>query len=563
MLKQGLYQKIALPVVFYLIASNSTGLTAPAPNMDAGTVLRDLQHTERVLPDRESPQVKVEQEIKAPMVQNDSFKTFVKAYRITGQDIISENELLPILIPYTNQELDLTGLQQAVNQITKHFRDKGYFVAQAYLPVQEIEDGHVEIAVIVGRCGEIILKNQTAVSDYVIKEQLSSIRSGDYIESGILERAALLAGDLPGVSAQATLVPGKQPGTSDIIVEAKPKGNAWQGSVSGTNWGNRLTGYNQGSINLNLNNPLKKGDSLTAGLTNSGPGLNAGNIDYRLYLGEGSTLNLGYSKVYYELGKDMSDLQANGTAYTTHADWSYAWQRSRSSSIFVQLGYDHKRLEDRVDLNSELTQKKSHAVSLGINGFSYDTFGGGGSNSYSLMHYKGSISGTTTNAGTTLALGDYTKTTYSFMRQQYLKERLSMFLSLNGQMASTNLDSSEKISLGGANGVRAYPSSEASGDEGWLGTVELRYNMPASDKNALWQLAAFYDTGTSYGEKVPTQNTTPNRRSLSGAGTSVSYLMPGSYLIKATYAWRTCSETSQSDTTFGKDRLWLQAVKYF
>ena len=34
------------------------------------------------------------------------------------------------------------------------------------------------------------------------------------------------------------------------------------------------------------------------------------------------------------------------------------------------------------------------------------------------------------------------------------------------QLSSKNLDSSEKFTLGGIGGVEAYPSGEASGDEG-------------------------------------------------------------------------------------------------
>jgi hypothetical protein len=61
---------------------------------------------------------------------------------------------------------------------------------------------------------------------------------------------------------------------------------------------------------------------------------------------------------------------------------------------------------------------------------------------------------------------------------------------VSGQTASKNLDSSEKFSLGGINGVRAYPQGEASGDEGYRGTVELRHNVMPNV-----QATVFYDWG--------------------------------------------------------------------
>ena len=535
--------------------------TALAAPMDAGSVLRDSQQTERKLPERQAPNVTVAKEVKPPMANDQGFKMFVKNYRISGQDIFKDDEMIKLLTPYTNKEMTMTSLQEATNLVAKYFRDRGYFVAQAYLPVQEINEGTVEITVLVGRCGDIILKNQSRVPDAIIMEQLMAIKAGAYIHTDIMERAALLASDLSGVSAKTTLTPGKLPGTTDIVVEAKSKGKVWQGSISETNWGSRLTGYNQTTLNLILDNPLKKGDNITASVITTGADQQTGNIGYHIPLGEGSMLNINYSKVYYELGKDMASLNAYGTAYTKHADWTYALKRSRDSNYSVQLGYDHKSMEDKIDSQNSSTEKWSHITSVGAMGDSTDNMLGGGTNSYSLIWYNGNTGGRS-NSATTLTTGDWNKTTYSVMRQQYLKESLSLFLSFSGQIANANLDSSEKFSLGGANGVRAYPSGEASGDEAWLGTAELRYTLPTNKNGTIWQLTAFYDTGTSQLEKHQI-TAGQNRRSISGAGLGVNYIMPGSYAIKANYAWKTGSEAPQADSTFGKGRLWLQGVKYF
>ena len=148
------------------------------------------------------------------------------------------------------------------------------------------------------------------------------------------------------------------------------------------------------------------------------------------------------------------------------------------------------------------------------------------------------------------------------MRQQYLDDRLALFVSLSGQRSDSNLDSSEKFSLGGPNGVRAYPVSEASGDEAYLTTAELRYTVPAAQKGSIWQLSAFYDHGVSNLQKHSLKPD-DNRRSVSGVGIGVQYVKPSDYAIKATYAWRVGNNEPQADTTFGNGHLWLQAMKYF
>ena len=555
-------KKLLKPAIVLLIACILLPtLTTFAAPIEAGTVLRDYQQTERKLPERQAPNVTVDTEVKQPMANDQGFKIFVKNYRISGQDVFENDELIKLLTPYTNKEMTMTRLQEATNILAKYFRDRGYFVVQAYLPVQEIKEGIVEITVLVGRCGDIILKNQSLVPDGIIMDQLKGIKAGAYIHINIMERAALLAGDLPGVTVKTTLTPGKLAGTTDIVVEVQSKGEVWQASLSETNWGSRLTGYNQTTLNTTLNNPFKKGDKITASVITTGAGQETGNIGYSISLGEGSTLNVNYARVYYELGKDMASLNAYGTADTKHADWTYTLRRSRYNNDSVQLGYDHKHMEDKIDSQNNTTEKWSHMISVGVMGDSKDSMLGGGTNSYNLMWYTGSIGGRT-NAGTAITTGNWNKTTYSVMRQQYLKERLSLFLSFSGQLSSTNLDSSEKLSIGGANAVRAYPSGEAAGDEAWLGTAELRYTLPANRNGAIWQLTTFYDTGTSHLEK---KQITPgqNRRSISGAGLGINYIMPGSYAIKVNYAWKIGSEAPQSDSTFGKGRLWLQGVKCF
>jgi hemolysin activation/secretion protein len=69
------------------------------------------------------------------------------------------------------------------------------------------------------------------------------------------------------------------------------------------------------------------------------------------------------------------------------------------------------------------------------------------------------------------------KNPLQFLRIQRVNEKLNLQLLANAQFADKNLDSSEKLSLGGATGVRAYPSGEASGDEGRKLSVDAKYNV--------------------------------------------------------------------------------------
>jgi hemolysin activation/secretion protein len=107
-----------------------------------------------------------------------------------------------------------------------------------------------------------------------------------------------------------------------------------------------------------------------------------------------------------------------------------------------------------------------------------------------------------------------------------------LWLALAGQQASKNLDSSEKFSLGGPTNVRAYPTGEASGDEGWRGTLELRHSLAASVQGVL-----FYDFGSVKINKTPFA-ILANDRQLAGAGFGVNASWD-KLQFKSSLAWRT------------------------
>ena len=547
------YPKTCAVIAASVLLSSGAVVFAAETTPKAGDVLRDTRQTERQIPERKAPNVTVEQTIKPPLEADKSLAVFVKSYRFSGQDVIAAEQLAGLLTNYTAKDMNLASLQQAADVIARHFQQQGYFVAQAYLPQQDISEGVVEIAVIIGRYGDLIIKNQTRVSDAVIRQQLRTLKPGAYIQTDQMERAALLAGDLTGVTVKTTLTPGKTPGTADVIVDVTPKGKDWQGMLSYDNYGSRLTGYRKATTNLSYNNPFRAGDKLSGTFTRTDNNQDTGDLTYQIPLAEGSNLTLRYSKVNYDLGEEYAGQGFSGTAYTKHADWTYALRRSRNANQYLQVGYDHKRLED---INtSETDNAVSRMVSLGLSGDAGDDLWGGGANAYSLMYYSGT---TSSNVG---AHGSWEKYTYSFMRQQNINGKLTAFLSISGQRATENLDGSEKFSLGGPYGVRAYPVSEGAGDEGYLTTAELRYTVPVREKGAMWQFSAFYDRGVSIIDK--TSNDEGNRRVVSGMGLGVQYAKPADYAIRATYAWRIGSNESQADSHFGKSRLWLQAVKFF
>jgi hemolysin activation/secretion protein len=149
--------------------------------------------------------------------------------------------------------------------------------------------------------------------------------------------------------------------------------------------------------------------------------------------------------------------------------------------------------------------------------------------------------------------------TYGLNRLQRFTDSTFLSVSLSGQTASKNLDSSEKFSLGGINGVRAYPQGEASGDEGLRGTVELRHNVMANVQATL-----FYDWGSVTINRKPFGPPASNSRNLAGVGVGVNASL-GPVQLRSSLAWRTDGglPTSIPASSAKRPTLWMQASVAF
>ncbi len=531
---------------------------------DAGQVLRELQQSPSLTPAPTAPLQRTGESTDS--TRDDLAKVLVTAINITGNQEIPSAELMPLLASLVGTERTLAQLNAAARRVTAWYRAKGFAVARAYLPAQDITHGVVTFAVIEGRIAGYSVNNQARLSEERAQAHFSQIKSGDVIKSGQIDRGLLILQDTPGVaSSRATLQPGASVGTSELLIDLQGA-PAWNGSATLDNHGSRYTGEYRVGANLNLVSPLNIGDQLSVSALTSGGHLSFGRIAYQLPVGsDGLRLGAAYFDVHYKLGEEFEVLRAHGTASSGTVFASYPFVRSQLQSLYGTLSREDKRLDDRIDTLATQTSRKIDVTSLGLAGKLQDAIAGGGISVAELTVAVGKLR---INSLTALAVdtasaqtnGGYTKVAYSASRLQRLANESLLFFSIAGQQASKNLDSSEKFSLGGPSGVRAYPTTDAGGDEGYKATLELRHSFTPS-----WQGMLFYDIGEVKVNKRPFgAPTNANKRSLAGAGVGLNAKV-GAVQFKASLAWRTQGgqPTSIPTAVVKSPTLWVQAVVAF
>jgi len=523
-----------------------------------------------LVPQKTYPQIRVEQKDAPAAPLAAGAEILVSSLRVTGQTLYSESDLIAVTGFRPGSKLSLTELRRMTNRISNFYNEQGYFVAQAYLPAQDIKDGVVTIAVMEGRYGKITLRNQSSLSNDLASGLLGNLNSGDIVAHAPLENSLLLLSDMPGVEVSSTLNPGSTLGTSDLVVDIKD-GQRVSGSVEADNEGNRYTGENRLGATINLNNPTGRGDVASLRGLTSGEGFNYLRASYQTHMGK-ATVGVAYAAMDYRLGREFESLKANGTVRIASIYGGYPLIRSRSSNLSANLNYDDKTFQDKADSIPSVTNKKAKVWTASLNGDHRDNLGGGGWSAYSLAWSTGELDIQTPTA---LALdsisaqsnGHYNKLGYSAMRLQNLNGPVSLYASIKGQLASKGLDASEKMQLGGAYAVRAYPEGEAYADEGYVVSVEARYALTGSSETVpgQLQLIGFIDAGSVTVSKNPWLTgplAGPNTRTLSAIGVGLTWAQSRSFEVKTSYAWKlgTESATSAPDEP---GRFWIRAVKYF
>lgn len=545
---------------YALLALSHGAFAAQPPN--AGSQMQQIPPAPTPL--RAPPKVDIQQGNTPAMSVAETRKIHVKRLHVTGAQSFTQAELIAATGFLPGSDLTLVELRAMIVKIADHYHQHGYFIAQAYLPPQEITNGDVAIVVVEGQYGRVSLNNQSTLANSVAESRLAGLQPGDAVTAGPLEHRLLLLADLPGVRVKSTLLPGAAVGASDLIVDIQP-GPRVNGSVDADNAGNRYTGENRVGATVNLNNPTGRGDVVSLRALTSGRGFDYARAAYQMPIGK-ATAGVAYSRMNYRLGREFAGLDASGSAEVVSLYGSYPLIRSRTSNLYAGLALDGKKFRDDRPFNLGATREDKRAQ-VAMGSLYGDHLDRSGFSTYSLVWSSGNIDLQTpavrlSDAATAQTQGHFQKLGFSASRLQRLTDTLALYAGINGQWASKNLDTSEKIELGGMYAVRAYPEGESYADEGYVLNLEIRKLLPKfSALPGQIQVIGFVDTGTVTLNKKP-WDSADNTRTLSGTGLGLHWSEANNFLVRA-YISRKLGNEEATSAPDRSSRFWIQAVKYF
>jgi hemolysin activation/secretion protein len=473
---------VQLVALATLSLASNTALAQLRP--DAGQVMRGVEPPALgggSLPGGRSPGVAPVELLPIDAPSSNMTRFAVHSVKLLGNKVFSESELLALTDGLIGESRTLADLQQAAARITRHYRQAGFLVARAYLPAQKLEDGVVTVAVMEGKLSAVKLDNASNLSGAVVQSFLDGIVLGAPAHSDVLDRSVLLLGDVQGAGGvDAKLAAGTEVGDSVLNIRVG-EAPAYGGRVELDNHGGLYTGRNRLGASLQGNSLMGRGERISANLTASNGDLLSGRLDGQLPLGgDGWTVNGGLSRTTYQLGDVYKELDVVGRSDSVELGLRYPLLRSQNSNVYASFNAEKRDLRDEVRSAELTTDKSAKVANLGFNGDWRDKVLGGGLTLGGITLTSGKLHIDSADAAEIDAVaaktaGSYSKWGWNVSRQQAVLRGVTLVASARGQVAGKNLDSSEKFSLGGPGGVRAFASGEASGDEGWLASLELRY----------------------------------------------------------------------------------------
>ncbi len=515
---------------------------ADGPPPDAGSLLRELPPPPPATAPARKPGLRVAPGPDGKLPDSAPFE--VRKLQISGHTRFDTATLHALVAEAEGQRLTLRQLDAFVGRITAFYRQAGYPLAQALIPAQTVSEGVLRIEVIEARFGTVSVDNRSRVATPLLQDTLGALRPGEVVTQAVLERSLLLLSDLPGVDTASLLRPGEAVGSSDLVVRVEP-GAGFSGRLTADSHGNRYTGNARLSADLNLYNPLGRGDVLSVFALSSGARMKDGRLSYEAPLnGQGTRLSGSVSALSYQLGDSAADLQAHGTARVGSLVLSHPLVRSEAFSLRAMAQIERTTLRDHVDSTGIRNDRHVGLATLGLSGDRTDGGAWGGVSGWSLGATRGRVgfddaAAELADAGSAATQGRFTRWNLFALHYQPLRPGTLLVLSLSAQRANGNLDSSQRFSLGGPTRVRAYQGGSQSGDSGQRVSLELRQAVAAlpgaSTAAGQWQAVVFIDSGHVRISQRP-WSAGPNGATLQGAGLGLNWAGPDAWNLRTSVA---------------------------
>ncbi len=433
----------------------------------------------------------------------DTIKFKLSDILITGAVTLPAETFRPLYAGMIGKEVTLTDIYNVADNIERFYREAGYPLVRAYVPPQRVKDGVFTIKVVEGYVAAVSVEGGDAKTQAVIRGYMRPVLASKPLRLAVIERALLVANDLPGITATGVLrASASVPGASDLIVTVgQPK---FSGGVAVDNRGSRFSGKWTVTGDAAVNSVFTGADQLAATVTVSPHSLEqiAGSLHYRAPIGDDGLLGSLLATVTHgEPGSTLHAFDLKTDSYAIGPRLTYPLIRSRAESLSFDGGVTYQDAKVNI-LGTRLSHDAWRVADIDVNYLKSDFLGGSLGATLDLsqgLHVLGATDNGSPELSRVGARTDFTKLAGGARITWPLPAAFSVSAAVQGQYSFDPLVTGEQVTFGGTQIGRGYDPGAITGDSGIAGSFEVRYDTRVADPFPVsLQPYLFYDAAAAW-----------------------------------------------------------------
>ena len=375
-------------------------------------------------------------------------------------------------------------IESVANTLTRFYRERGFVLAKAYIPKQEVRDGVVTLTLLLGMLGEVNVNGNEMYDAEDLKAVFKNMM-GRPVTSAAVEENLFLINDFPGITVDGYFEPGNQVGDTRLNINVKNE-RRYNANVRVDNHGTKESGLYRFYVDGQVNNLLGMADMLQASylLAQQPANTNYYRLNYEMNLFS-PRFRFGVETSKNQFVVDQSAIAANidlkGDVYVNAANLKYVRRRGRTNNQTYELRYEEITSDLQIgnipDIGNALDDKQRN-TSLA---YHFDFL----QEAKRRLH-QGQIKLTSgsfvygedpgQDRNYVILNSDYSM--LSFWKVPFFEADTRLVYRTNLQYAGKNLSSTMRFSLAGPTRARAYSPSTFTGDDAIYLGVDWLFNSP-------------------------------------------------------------------------------------
>jgi len=265
---------------------------------------------------------------------------------------------------YAGRCIGREGITQIVERLTARILDKGYTTTRLGIPEQNLSSGTLIITLFPGVIHAIRFSPGDRAGSW---KSAFPTRPGELLNLRDLEQGLEQMKRVPSQEVDMKILPGKQPGESDIEISLK-HGRPWRLTATLDDSGALATGKLQAGFNFALDNILGLNDLFNIGLNNDadnkrGHGTRGVNAFYSMPWGN-ATFSLSGGTSYYQqriVGRNQT-FSSSGQTDNLEFKTSYLFHRNQNSKSNIQFRISKRHSRAFIDDVEIIVQRSNTAL---------------------------------------------------------------------------------------------------------------------------------------------------------------------------------------------------------